>query len=223
MNAPGAYENVRQLEADEIADKLKTFVQGQAPVSERLLANTLGIKRHQVRRGLQVLRDRGEIALPKPRRKSPDGNALNLADIVSNTNPVQVLEMRCIMEPTLARIAALRATPKQIDAMRKAADQIASGKKHSHNIDLHTMIAEASGNAFAERIYRLVRAIERDARLRSDGRFSGEPVDPVGQPADAAGHSAIVEAIAARDADAAEEAMHDHLDMIRAAISTIGR
>lgn len=209
------HQDVQEREPDETIIRLKAFIQNQGALPERSIANALGIKRHQVRRALQVLRERGEIALPKPRRK-PRGNDLDLGDIVSNTNPVQVLEMRCMVEPTLARVAALRATPNQIDAMRKAVIQIANGKKSSPDVDLHILIASASGNALAEAIYRMIRAIERDTRLRSDVPFKRDARD-------LAGHTAIVEAIAARDAEGAEKAMHNHLDTIKATISGIGR
>lgn len=219
MDVASRYRGVQQLKPDAIADRLKSFIQNNGPLPERLLADNLGIKRHQVRRGLEVLRERGEIARPKPRRKALDGNLFDLGDIVGDTNPVQVLEMRCMIEPTLARVAALRATPKQIDGLRKAVALIANGKKSSPDLDLHALIAAAAGNALAERIHRVIRAIERDARMRSGTQGARD----LAQPEDLAGHHAIVEAIAARDADGAERAMHDHLDAIRMAITGAGR
>jgi len=219
MDGAGRYRGAQQLAPDAIADRLKALIQSDGPLPERLLADTLGIKRHQVRRGLEVLRERGELARPRPRRKSLDDNLFDLGDIVGDTNPVQVLEMRCMIEPTLARVAALRATPKQIDGLRRAVGLIANGKKAPPDVDLHALIAAAAGNALAERMHRVIRAIERDARMRSGTQGRRD----LAQPEDLAGHQAIVEAIAARDADGAEQAMHDHLDAIRAAITGLGR
>lgn len=219
MNVAGAPQTAIPLKSNDVIDKLKAIIQDSGPLPERLMADTLGIKRHQVRRGLQVLRQRGDIAQPKPRRKSPDSNLFDLGDVVVDTNPVQVLEMRCMIEPTLARVAALRATPKQIDGLRKAVDRIASGKKSPPDLDLHALVAAASGNALAERVYGVIRAIERDARMRSDAQDTRD----LGKPEDVAGHRAIVEAIAARDADGAERAMHNHLDAIRTVITGIAR
>src|SRR6476659_3670136 len=70
---------------------------------ERDLAADLGINRHQLRKALKVLRDTGEIEQRKA--ETPPWQ-----DLTHATNPVEVIELRSIIEPALARLAALRAS-----------------------------------------------------------------------------------------------------------------
>jgi DNA-binding FadR family transcriptional regulator len=168
----------------------------------------LDIKRHQIRRGLEVLRTQGEIARPKPRKPSASKEK-GFADMANNTNPIEVVELRMMIEPTLARLAARRATPNQIAAMQKAIIQNARNEgKPSGESDLHRLIATASGNALADEFHRLLRLIEADARLRT--HFIAQK-----DRQDFAQHKAIVDAIAARDPEEAERQMRLHIETLR--------
>lgn len=176
--------------------------------AERHLAERLGVKRHQLRRGLSFLRQSGEIE--PPRARAPSGAQFGaLANLVRNTNPVEVVEMRIMIEPTLARMAALRATLNQISAMQKAVAEIARRDPRSPTtLDLHRMIAEASGNVLAAEFYALLRRIEADARLTAR-TLDQDPPD-----SDTAEHEAIIGAIAARAPEEAEAAMRAHLTTV---------
>lgn len=177
--------------------------------AERPLADQLGVKRHQLRRALAALRANGELPEPKPRARKGSGPL----DLVANTNPIEVVEMRMMIEPTLARLAALRATPARIEAMQKAVEQIAAAAPDAPTpIDLHSMIAEASGNVLACEFYKLLRKVETDARLAAQ-------VWPQRQPNDRAEHEAIVSAIAQRAPDKAEQAMRAHIAAIHRMLS----
>jgi DNA-binding FadR family transcriptional regulator len=193
-----------------VVEKLRTVIEEKGALPpERVLSDLLDIKRHQIRRGLEALRASGEIAPPKPRR--PAASKENrLADMASNTNPIEVVEMRLMIEPTLAKLAARRATPNQIAAMQKAIVQNARGEgKTGGEADLHRMIASASGNALADEFHRLLRNIEADARLRTHFIVQRDRQDYTQ-------HKAIVEAIAARDPDEAERQMRLHIETLRA-------
>lgn len=181
--------------------------------AERRLAETLDVSRHQLRRALIWMRENEELDQPRRRGRAAAAGAGTVAQMVRNTNPVEVVELRIMIEPTLARLAALRATPTQIASMRKAAEEIA--RKGAGAADLHRMIAKASGNALAGEFYDMLRRIEFDARLRVDTGLD--------RPADSDGdeHARIVEAIAARDPIAAEKAMREHLSTVHR-LATLG-
>ncbi|MCA0921277.1 FadR/GntR family transcriptional regulator [Pseudooceanicola nanhaiensis] len=171
--------------------------------AERKLSELIGVKRHQIRRALAAMRDNGDLPQPK-RRARRSGASDNVSDLVHNTNPVEVVELRLMIEPTLARLAALRATPAKIEDMRQAVRDIASGRS---SVDLHRMIADASGNALASELYALLRRIDADAKLN----MPREQAEPLDIDKDTSEHGAIVEAIASRAPDLAEEAMRKHL------------
>jgi len=208
----GGFREKTQTDLSIIVDRLRALIEEKGALPpERMLSEMLDIKRHQIRRGLEALRLSGEIAPPKPRRR-PASKENRLADMASNTNPVEVVEMRLMIEPTLAKLAARRATPNQIAAMQKATVQIARGEnKLGAESDLHRMIAAASGNALADEFHRLLRNIEADARLRTHFIVQRDRQDY-------AQHKAIVDAIAARDPDEAERQMRLHIETLRASM-----
>jgi DNA-binding FadR family transcriptional regulator len=195
-------------ELETVVGRLRDLVEAGAPLPpERALSEMLDIKRHQIRRGLEILRSQGKVARPKPRRPSTSKER-GFADMANNTNPIEVVEMRMMIEPTLAKMAARRATPKQIAAMQKAIFQNAHHDgKPSSDSDLHRLIAAASGNALADEFHRLLRSIEADARLRTQFIVQKDRQD-------LAQHTAIVEAIATRDPDEAERQMRLHLESL---------
>ncbi|MEI4473832.1 FadR/GntR family transcriptional regulator [Frigidibacter sp. MR17.24] len=188
--------------------------EGRLP-AERALADRLGVRRHQLRRALQALRDRGALPRPAPRaaaRAAPD--AARADALAGDTNPVEVIEMRLMIEPALARLAALRATPNQIAEMRAAFGGTGRGPQAARPADLHRMIAAAAGNGLARRLHDLLRAIDREVRVSSQ-------VAHMHPEHDAEEHHAIVAAIARRDADAAETAMRLHLQSIHRILSAV--
>src|SRR5476649_1611207 len=119
---------------ERLAGEIKKLLpaKGMLP-AERVLAEKLNIKRHLLRLALQLMRDRGEIPLARPGRRisapkvkppvvKPHANGGAGHDAVSNfigsdlvrsTNPLEVMEMRMMLEPALARLAALRASPEE--------------------------------------------------------------------------------------------------------------
>jgi DNA-binding FadR family transcriptional regulator len=176
--------------------------------SERELARQIRVNRHQIRRALEVLRDSNELAPAAHRRAAAViGRGAMLA---RDTNPLEVIEVRMALEPTLARLAAVRASPLDIARIQRAAD-LADGDAGSNDLAFHKAIGAAAGNKLAAGLYFLVREIGRDARLKL-GRNA--PVPPQRLAQRNAEHRAVAEAIAARDPDAAERAMRAHLTSV---------
>src|ERR1700722_9657864 len=87
--------------------------------SERAVAASLNVKRNQLRRALRALRANGEIAPAEAKRKGLVGH--DGESLVRATNPREVIEMRLAIEPFLARLAALRASPLEMAAIEQAA------------------------------------------------------------------------------------------------------
>lgn len=181
--------------------------------SERAAAEQLNVKRHRLRRALDALRASGEIEPARAgRRGSADarrGDAL-----VRSTNPLEIIELRMVLEPALARLAALRASPFEISRIQRAATTPAGANPGAADLAFHKAVAAGSRNSLAAEFYALLRHVATDARLRLGDNDANTrcPNRIRGRDAE---HGAIGEAIAARDPAGAERAMRAHLGAVQ--------
>ena len=182
--------------------------EGGALPSERDLAVELGVTRHQLRRALAELRDRGELAGVR----APRGLGRSARTLVRRTNPIEVTELRAILEPALARMAAVRATPIDVRRIQRASTTLAEQQSASADLDFHNAIAAATGNRLAADLYALLRQVGRDARLHMSAPRE-RPAERLRQRD--AEHQQVAQAIALRDPDAAESAMQVHMQMVQ--------
>lgn len=129
---------------------------------------------------------------------------------------LEVLEARRALERETARLAATRATPQQIAAMREAISAhsrtVSEGSIGTqHDVSLHQTIAAASQNDLLGSLLEMIRkdrevaAVVRKARERQHDQCARE-------------HDAILAAIERRDPRAAERAMETHLSGLIAAV-----
>src|ERR1700722_5206296 len=174
--------------------------------SERAMAEALNVKRHQLRRALSALRANGELAPAEAKRKPLVGH--NGENLVRDTNPMEVIEMRLAIEPFLARLAALRASPFEMAAIEQAATTASGVDSGAADLKFHKLIASSSGNKLAASLYSLLRRVASDARVRLN---ASRPACPKRTQQRDAEHRAIAQAILRRDPDAAEQAMRLHL------------
>jgi DNA-binding FadR family transcriptional regulator len=142
------------------------------------------------------------------------------AVLLGATTPTDVDELldllytRRAVEPEAARHAALRATDLERAAIRAAADShihhVVDGTDHSTAaLDFHRLVAEASHNM----MLKAVAGLTLDSSNSSLAALLDDISTEVGaQFTFAHEHRTIVEAILARDPEAAEAAMREHLD-----------
>jgi GntR family transcriptional repressor for pyruvate dehydrogenase complex len=184
---------------------------GRQPLgSERAMAEMLNVKRHQLRRALQALRANGEIAPAEAKRKPLIGH--NGESLVRATNPLEVVEMRIAIEPFLARLAALRASPSEMAAIEKAATTSAGVDSGTADLKFHGLIAAASGNKLAGSLYDLLRRVAKDSRVRLSVPNTSCPKRIKQRDVE---HRAIAQAILARDPDRSESSMRQHLTVVQ--------
>lgn len=120
---------------------------------------------------------------------------------------LDLCEVRMMLEPKIARIAAANATADDIEALKNAAgaveENIRQNESHRENdILLHEIIAKLSNN---EVITKLIPIIQSSVSLFisiTDSALKEETIET---------HRAVVEAIERHDPDGAEEAMIRHL------------
>jgi DNA-binding FadR family transcriptional regulator len=190
---------------DALVEALRERIaNGEVLPAERLLAAELGIKRHRLRIALGQLRSQGELAPARPGRRPRPSAGSDLARV---TNPIEVVELRLLLEPGLARLAALRASPLEVARIERAA-MTPSDASAGADLSFHFAVAAGARNGLAAEIYTQLRGIGRDSRLRE--REPRQDSEAWVRERDAE-HRAVADAIAARNPAAAEAAMRTHL------------
>lgn len=198
-----------------IVDQLSVEGVEQLP-TERELSETIGVGRRAVRRALEVLETEGKIwrrqgagTFIGSEPAQPEKQILTLHE---NSNMLEVMEVRLQIEPSLARLAALRATPADITSMRDMAARVAkAGDMDSRELwdsALHRSIARAAKNTLYLALFDVVDRVRQDAAWRH--------VREAVRTRDAitlyrSQHVDIIGAIENRDPLKAERAMRAHL------------
>ncbi|MES1977605.1 MAG: FCD domain-containing protein [Pseudomonadota bacterium] len=204
----------REVDIDSLVETLrKRMADGNKLPAERMLCEQLNINRHTLRKALIRMRASGELASSAPRRHT--ALARGGAALARDTNPLEVIELRLALEPILARLAALRATPLEIARIEKAATTLAETESSSADLTFHRLIAQATRNTLAADLYALLRQIGADARIYVQ---NVKPRPPARLRQRDSEHHLIAAAIAARDPDGAEKAMRAHLHMVQSQI-----
>ncbi|MGB3554565.1 MAG: FCD domain-containing protein [Jannaschia sp.] len=189
--------------------------EGRLP-TERALADRFGTSRRAVRLALDNLEGEGLVwrrqgsgtyaGLPS----DPTGDLA--ARIAGETDPIQVMEARLCIEPTLAALCAERMTETEIVRLRALAQrQVEASDPHAIELwdgALHRLIANCARNrplltAFA--LLDRVRSNPEWVAVRARARSNASMVVSRNE------HETLIHAIATRQPDLAREAMHDHL------------
>lgn len=196
---------------------------GRLP-AERDLATRLGVNRGEIRKALAVLELEGSLRRHVGRgtfatRAAPRRGA-DLAEIADTTSPPEAMQARAILEPELARLAALQATAAQIAELRRLAGAMRGvadwATYEALDYRFHELIAEAAGNRLLMEVERLVNGVRRAVVW---GHLALRPIGPSPDYHSFDEHDAIVAAIARRDRAGAAEAMRRHLDSTAGALT----
>ena len=212
---------------EEIADRIRhllldrTFPPGRPLPSERVLARRFGVSRGSVRDALRMLEILGLLETRHgqgtfPRELSVDRLVTPLASVLTYRRDLQdeLMDVRRMFEPALARVAATRITDADLDELQRvlevqrrklAARQSTIGEDTA----FHAALARATQNPVAVRLMATLNDLLRESRKLTLAQ-KGRPERSL------QGHEAIVKAMRRRDPDAAERAMHDHIEQIAA-------
>jgi GntR family transcriptional repressor for pyruvate dehydrogenase complex len=132
----------------------------------------------------------------------------------------ELFEARRLIEPSLAALAAERATPEELHEMERIleaqAGEVAAGRTGlAQDAEFHAAIGAASHNRAITRIAHAIMdllAQSREDSLNTPGRPTRSHED----------HRRVLSAIAARDADGARRAMLEHLAAVEALVLDAG-
>ncbi len=209
---------VHQIEESIVKGVLKA---GDQLPAERELAQRFGVSRTAVREAVKALREKGLVEAYSGRGTFiTDGTtqavrqSLDLmAKIGQPEGSTHLAEVRAILEPEIAALAAVRVQESELATMREA---VAVMDKSGHDpeayieadLDFHLALAEGAGNPLILSLLDSIVGLLREQRLRIF-RVSGGPER--GQ----IHHKRILDAVERRDSTRARDAMRAHLDQVR--------
>ena len=215
---------------EEIADRLRllvldgTYPPGRPLPSERLLAARFGVSRGSIRDAFRILEMIGLLETRHglgtyPRELTVDRLVAPLASALTYARDLQdeLLDIRRMFEPAVARVAATRATDEDLADLHRVLDTQRRKLKHGRpaiveDTAFHAVLARATHNRVVVRIMATLNDLLVESRTLAL-KQKGRPERSV------EGHEAVVAALGRRDADEAARAMHEHIDQIARLLS----
>jgi GntR family transcriptional repressor for pyruvate dehydrogenase complex len=209
---------VQQIEDSILKGTLKA---GDQLPSERELALKFGVSRTAVREAVKALHEKGLVEAYSGRgtfitngtsqavRQSID----LMMRIDQADGSVYLAEVRQILEPEIAALAATRIQEPQLVLMREAFAVMSDALKDPDayieaDLDFHLALAEAAENPLILSLLDSIVGLLREQRIKI---FFEDGGPQRGQYH----HARILAAIERRDADASRAAMRDHLQQVR--------
>jgi GntR family transcriptional repressor for pyruvate dehydrogenase complex len=209
---------VQQVEESILKGALKA---GDQLPPERELAQQFGVSRTAVREAVKALREKGLVeAYPGRGTFITDGTSYAIRQSLDRMIRIgqpegsgYLAEVREILEPEIAALAATRADEQDLVSMREAVAVMDNAKRDSEafieaDLDFHLALAEAAANPLILTLIDSIVGLLREQRMRI---FLVEGGPERGQYH----HKRILEAIEHRDSIGAREAMKAHLRQVR--------
>jgi GntR family transcriptional repressor for pyruvate dehydrogenase complex len=188
---------------------------------ERELAQQFGVSRTAVREAVKALREKGHVeAYPGRGTFITDGTSHAIKQSLDRMIRIGqpegsgfLAEVREILEPEIASLAAVRADAQGIAAMREPITVMDQARNDSDafieaDLDFHLALAEAAANPLILSLIDSIVGLLREQRMRI---FLVEGGPERGQYH----HKRILEAIEHHDPVGAREAMKAHLRQVR--------
>ncbi len=210
---PSLVEQVCARLARQLRDEVDSGDDRLPP--ERLMAERLGVSRTVLReatkrlelQGLLEIRHGSGIRAVNRLHKPLSGSlSILLPEIQERLR--QLSEARAAIEPEIARQAALKAKAPDLKQLRAIHDRLLAAETHDEaveaDIDFHRTLARIAGNEILKLMLESLADLGRESRRVTIGN--------VGRQRAIDHHAAILNAVAAHDADAAAKAMKHHMD-----------
>jgi DNA-binding FadR family transcriptional regulator len=207
----------RQI-ADQIAHLIESgeFLPGTRLPAERELATSLGVSRASVREaiisleigGLVEVRVGTGIFVTAPARQTAAARDVG-------PGPFELLQARRLIEGEIAAVAAAKATPEDVAALRECVERMEAhvedfAVREASDRDFHLQIAKSTRNGSLELVVEGLWDQRAELWRRTQLHFHTNEL----AHRTIRDHAAILAAVAARDAPQARAAMHRHLDRV---------
>jgi GntR family transcriptional repressor for pyruvate dehydrogenase complex len=209
---------VQQIEESIVKGDLKA---GDQLPAERELAQRFGVSRTAVREAVKALREKGLVEAYSGRGTFiTDGTtqavrqSLDLmVKIGQPEGSTHLAEVRAILEPEIAALAAARIQEPELSTMREAVAAMDRAGQDPEtyieaDLDFHLALAEGAANPLILSLLDSIVGLLREQRLRI---FKV----PGGPERGQIHHKRILDAVERHDAEKAREAMRTHLHQVR--------
>ncbi len=215
---------------EKLADKIIQLIldegleQGDRLPNEAILVERLGAGRSSVREAVKLLQSRNIVRVRQGSGTYVASNPGVVEDPLGFTFiddkrrlAHDLLEVRFMIEPEMARMAAEHATPEQvarITVLCNESERLAeSGEDYSEaDTEFHSAVAQASGNLVVPRLMPILKASVPLFIDVTGRKLVAETIRT---------HRGVADAIAAHDGTAAHDAMYLHLVYNRNAIAQL--
>jgi len=219
---------VQQIEDSVLNGSLKP---GDQLPAERDLAQRLGVSRTAVREAVKALREKGLVEAYSGRGTFiTDGTSQAarqsfdlMVKIGQQEGAPHLAELRLILEPGIAALAAARIEEPELVALRETVAVMDRAQKDpvayiEADLDFHLALAEAAANPLILSLIDSIVGLLREQRIKI---FNVEGGPQRGQ----LHHKRILEAMERHDPEMARSAMHAHLEQVRqdSQVSSAGR
>jgi GntR family transcriptional regulator, transcriptional repressor for pyruvate dehydrogenase complex len=220
--------------AEEIADRIRVLIldgtlpTGQPLPGERLLAERFAVSRGSIRDALRMLETIGLLETHHgqgtfPRELDVNRLVAPLASVLTYRHDLrdELLDVRRMFEPAVARAAALRVTDDDLADLQRIVEtqrrKLKSGRSAIvEDTAFHAVLARATRNRAVVRIMETLNNLLIESRTLTL-KQKGRPERSI------RGHEAVVEALRRRDPEATALAMHTHIDQIAELLQQTGR
>ncbi|MFZ0319493.1 MAG: FadR/GntR family transcriptional regulator [Candidatus Sulfotelmatobacter sp.] len=209
---------VQQIEESVLKGTLKP---GDQLPAERELAQRLGVSRTAVREAVKTLREKGLVeAYSGKGTFITDGTtqaARQSFDLMVKVGQQEgsphLAELRLILEPGIAALAAARVQESEVVAMREAVAVMDRAQRDPEayieaDLDFHLALAEAAANPLILSLIDSIVGLLREQRIKI---FNVEGGPQRGQ----IHHKRILDAVEKHDPEMARSAMRSHLEQVR--------
>lgn len=210
---PSLVEQVCSRLARQLRDEVDSG-DGKLP-PERLMAERLGVSRTVLREATKRLELQGLLEIRHGsgiravnRLHKPLNGSLSILLPELQERLRQLSEARAAIEPEIARQAALKAKATDLKQLRGIHERLLAAETHDEaveaDIDFHRTLARVAGNEIMKLMLESLADLGRESRRVTIGN--------VGRQRAIDHHTAILNAVAAHDANAAAKAMKHHMD-----------
>jgi len=209
---------VKQIEDSVLKGILKP---GDQLPAERELAEQFGVSRTAVREAIKALSEKGLVESYSGRGTfvtNGTSHAMRQSlDLIMRIGQAegsaQLAEVRDILEPEIAALAALRAEDQHLESLREAVNVMDASKHEADafieaDLDFHLALAEAAANPLILSLIDSIVGLLREQRMRI---FQTEGGPERGQYH----HRRILKAVENRDPEKARQCMRAHLKQVR--------
>ena len=211
---------------DQILEGIRTgaFPPGSALPAERFLAAEFDVSRGSLREAIRVLEHAGCLEVRTGNGTFVTADSLSKAMrmrtqalLAGDESPLDVIVARRAVDPLCAREAARFRHARDVKALRRStrtqAGIVAQGDDpFETDLEFHILLAGATHNPVLEALMGTVAAVMRQPIWRDLSQRVRGGIET--QQFFLAHHRAILAAVDAQDADAAEALMREHIDTI---------